>query len=272
MNEIARYGVREALSAQTDIDVKVEELRLLGYTTLDSGLSSKDLDNLSTEFNRGRKDYEDQAAGADVDLEAIQENDTIRVLPLVSPRFWDIVFNDRLHELLSKVLGSYYILNQVNGLINRGNRSKYGQAAYHRDLPYQHFVTSRPIAINALFAMDDFTLDNGATFVIPASQHMEAFPSDATIKNLQRQVTVPRGTFIILDCMLYHSGATNITTADRRAVNHVFTIPMLRQQLHLPSMVRDTDGLSEWQKKILGFGIEEFRSLEDWFAARASKS
>ncbi|MBZ9601977.1 phytanoyl-CoA dioxygenase family protein [Phyllobacterium chamaecytisi] len=272
MNEIARYGVREALSARTDLEVKAEELRLLGYTTLDAGLSSADLNALSDGFDRGRKDYEEIAAGKGVNLAAIQESDTIRVLPMVSPQFWAVVFNERLHELLSQLLGDYYILNQVNGLINRGNGSKYGQSAYHRDLPYQHFVSSRPIAINALFAVDDFTIENGATRVIPASQHMEAFPSDGTVKNLQHQVAVPRGTFIVLDCMLYHSGALNTTSADRRAVNHVFTIPMLRQQLHLPSIIGDKMELSEWQKKILGFGLDEFRSLEDWFAARASKN
>ena len=37
------------------------------------------------------------------------------------------------------------------------------QSAFHRDLPYQHFTSSRPIAINALFCADEFTNENGAT-------------------------------------------------------------------------------------------------------------
>lgn len=72
--------------------------------------------------------------------------------------------------------------------------------------------------------------------------------------------------------MLCHSVALNTILADRRVVNHVFPIPVLRQQLHLPSIIGDKMELSEWQKKILGFGLDEFRSLEDWFAARASKN
>lgn len=271
MNEIARYGVKEASAARDDLDVRVEELRLLGYTTLDSGLSQQALDKLSATFNQAEASYKRNAAERDIDLAAIGERDTIRVLPAIAPEFWDVAFNERLHRLLSQTLGDYYILNQVNGLVNRANASRYSQAAYHRDLPYQHFVCSRPIAINALFAMDDFTVENGATRVIPASHTREVFPSDDTIRRIEKQVVVPRGTFIVLDCMAYHAGSTNSSSADRRAVNHVFTIPMLRQQLHLPSVVGAAAALTDWQKKVLGFGLDEYRSIDEWFASRSGK-
>lgn len=271
MKEIARYGVKEAWTARDDLDVRVEELRLLGYTTLDAGLSQQALDGLSEAFNLAETSYKQNAVKRGIDLATIGERDTIRVLPAIAPKFWDVVFNERLHKLLSQLLGDYYILNQVNGLVNRANVGRYSQAAYHRDLPYQHFVCSRPIAINALFAMDDFTVENGATRVIPASHTREAFPSDDTIRRIEKQVTVPRGTFIVLDCIAYHAGSINHSSADRRAVNHVFTIPMLRQQLHLPSIVGGVAELTDWQRKVLGFGLDEYRSIDEWFASRSGK-
>lgn len=268
MSEIARYGVKETMSARDELEARGEELTLLGYTTLDAEIPEAELDALSAAFAQGEALYKGRAG--DIDLPSLQEGDTIRVLPAVSPQFWNVVFNDRLHKLLSHLLGDYYILNQVNGLINRANGSKYSQLAYHRDLPYQHFVCSRPIAVNALFAVDDFTIENGATRVIPASHHVEAFPSDATVLRLEKQIAVPRGTFVVLDCMVYHAGAINRSKADRRAVNHVFTIPMLRQQLHLPSIV-ESKTFTGWQKKVLGFGLEEYRSTEAWLASRAAR-
>ena len=271
MTEIARYGVKEALVAKDDIDVLVEEIRLLGYTSLASGLSETELDTLSGVFDAAEQRYQADAAEKSLDLAAIGERDTIRVLPAMAPEFWQVVFNERLHRLLGQCLGDYYILNQANGLINRANASRYSQAAYHRDLPYQHFVSSRPIAINALFAMDEFTIENGATRVIPASHTREPFPSDDTVRRLEKQVTVPRGTFIVLDCMIYHAGSTNFSANTRRAVNHVFTIPMLRQQIHFPSVIGYDRDLSDWQRKVLGFGLDEYRSVDEWLAARSSK-
>ncbi len=272
MTEISRYGVLETTGAMDVYDVLAEEVRLLGYSALDAALSESELDNYSKFFDEAELQYGAEASAKGFNLDEISERDTIRLLPTVNRHFWEIVFNERLHHLLSRLLGGYYILNQVNGLINRGNQSKYHQSQYHRDLPYQHFTSSRPLAINALFALDDFTIDNGATRVIPGSHHREAFPPDEVVRRLEKQVTVKRGTFIVLDCMAYHAGSTNMTERNRRAINHVFTIPMLRQQFHIPSVVSDASGFSGQQKKILGYGLEEFRSVEAWLGSRQTKA
>lgn len=271
MTDVARYGVTMTTPANDYLDVLAEEVRLLGYTTLDAGLSEPELDALSHLFESARARYAARARDQNRDLDGLNERDAIRLLPTIAPEFWSVVFNERLQQLLSRLLGGYFILNQVNGLINRGNRSEYHQAQYHRDLPYQHFTSSKPLAINALFALDDFTVDNGATRIIPGSHHREAFPPDEVVRRIERQATAKRGTFIVLDCMVYHAGAVNTTAADRRAINHVFTIPMLRQQFHLPSILGADTTFSDQQKKVLGYGLEEFRSLDDWFDDRAKR-
>jgi len=272
MTEIPRYGVLETTGAGDVYDVLAEEIRMLGYSALEAAFSESELENFSRLFDEAELRYAAEASTKGYSLEEINERDTIRLLPTISPLFWDIVFNDRLHQLLSRLLGGYYILNQVNGLINRGDQSKYHQSQYHRDLPYQHFTSSRPLAINALFAIDDFTVENGATRVIPGSHHREAFPPDEVVRHLEKQVTVKRGTFVVLDCMVYHAGSTNLTSKNRRAINHVFTIPMLRQQFHIPSVIAETAEFSDQQKKILGFGLEEFRSVDDWLGSRQTKA
>jgi ectoine hydroxylase-related dioxygenase (phytanoyl-CoA dioxygenase family) len=271
MSDFQRYGVREVSVANDEFDVAAEEIHHLGFATLDAGLAENRIDALSAAFDNAAGLYRSQAQARGHDLDAVGEEDVIRALPAIAPEFMELLFNDRLHKLLSRLLGDYYIVNQANGLINRAGKGRYGQAAYHRDLPYQHFVSSRPLAINALFALDDFTVENGATRVVPASQHREAFPSDELVRRLSRQVTAPRGTFIVLDCMLFHAGGINTATRDRRAVNHVFTIPLLRQQLHMPSVIGNAEGLSEWQRKVLGFGLDEYRSVDDWLLARTRK-
>ena len=135
MTKIARYGVKEEGKARDEIDIHAEELKLLGFTTLDAALDKMAMDKLSESFDRAESIYQSKALAGHVDLQLIGEQDTLRVLPSLAAEFWEVVFNDRLHTLLSRLLGDYYILSQVNGLINRAN-STYTQAAYHRDLPY----------------------------------------------------------------------------------------------------------------------------------------
>ena len=65
------------------------------------------------------------------------------------------------------------------------------------------------MAINALFCLDAFTTENGATLVLPATHKQEEFPSDRFVEASAAQVCAPSGSYIVLDCMLYHSGAPN---------------------------------------------------------------
>ena len=101
---------------------------------------------------------------------------------------------------------------------------------------------------------------------------MERFPSNEAVSKLKGQVPVRAGTFIVLDAMTYHAGGVNTTPRNRRAINHVFTIPAMRQQLHLPSMLGGQPKLSSAQRKILGYELNEHRSYEEWFEARVSKA
>jgi ectoine hydroxylase-related dioxygenase (phytanoyl-CoA dioxygenase family) len=268
---VERFGVLEQNIPRDDTDVHVEELRLRGYTVLDPGFDSARLDRLANRFDEIRAAYNRRFLEAGFDLAAIGEGEVVRAPLVFAEEFLALALDPRLHALLERVLGEYYILNQSNGLINPSKMGAYSQRPYHRDLPFRHVVLSRPIAINALFALDEFTVENGATRVIPGSHHMEAFPSDAAIRRLEQPAEVQRGHFLVLDGMTFHAGGLNTTDRDRRAVNHLFTIPAMRQQLHVPSLLGAAKQLEHRARRILGYGLDEFRSHGDWFRSRQAK-
>lgn len=272
MIEIEDYGVLERNEAHDDLDVLIEELKLRGFTTLDAQIPDDELSSLTTDFEAARESYRQHCVEAGFDLDELNEAEVIRVMPYWAPSFMHVLFNTRLQDFIARVLGDYFIVNQVNGLINPAQGGSYSQSPFHRDLPFRHLTMSRPIAINALFALDDFTVDNGATRVIPGSHTIEPFPSKQSVQRLQAQAIARRGTFIILDAMTYHAGGINQTNKDRRAVNHVFTIPAMRQQLHLPSIFGACHEFSDRQRQVLGYGLEEFRSHTDWFKRRQLRS
>ena len=158
-----------------------------------------------------------------------------------------------------------------NGIINPPNGIRYNQGAYHRDLPYQHFITSRPLAINALFCLDDFTLENGATYVVPGSHKQEAFPSYESVSELEMQITAPRGSFIVLDCMLFHRGGANRTRDARRGVNHVYSLPFIKQQIELPSLIGERFH-DPALKRLLDYGNTPPRDVKAFLSRRRNKA
>ena len=171
-------------------------------------------------------------------------------------------------DIPSRLISGYAVLNQQNGIINPPNGKQYNQGAWHRDLPYQHFVSSRPLAINALFCLDPFTIENGATMVLPASHRQKAFTSDLLVKTQALPVAAPAGSFIVLDCMVFHSGGVNTTAAPRRAVNHVYTIPLIRQQIDMPSALGDEFTADSNLRRLLGYNVRQPRSVAEYLAGR----
>ncbi len=182
-------------------------------------------------------------------------------------KFIKIATNKFVLEVVNFIINGKFILNQQNGLFNPPNNLKYEQAAWHRDLPYQHFVSSRPLAISALFVLDEFTLENGATYVVPRSHMEENFPSREYVEKNAIQITAKPGQFILMDCMCYHSSGSNFTDKPRRAINHVYTIPFFKQQIKLNKILKNFK-LTKAEKELFGFSFEEPISIKNYLNNR----
>jgi ectoine hydroxylase-related dioxygenase (phytanoyl-CoA dioxygenase family) len=267
---VPRYGVHVQVQSETAVDMAVEAIRLLGYAVVDGGYSQREMQQFSAAFDRALASTQLQNGGREA-LAKIDEHNTIRA-PLAFERlFLDLALNENVLAVCRHLIGDYVLLSQQNGIINPPNAARYNQAAFHRDLPYQHFVSSRPLAINALFCLDAFTMDNGATRVIPASHKHEAFPSDPTVAALQTPITAEAGSFVVLDAMLFHSGGVNFTDKPRRAVNHLYTVPIVRQQIDLSALLGDDFVSDPSIRRLLGYDVQTPRDLSAFYATRQVK-
>lgn len=261
------YGVLQQHRSENELDIAVEQIKTLGYAVIDGGYSADDLHAMSQAFDRAYHLYL-TTHGYDF-LKSINEHYTLRAPLTQHEAFLKLALNPNLLGLLKKVISGKFTLNQQNGIINPPNES-YNQGAWHRDLPYQHWVSSHPLAINALFCLDEFTIENGATFVLPASHKQEAFSSRQYIEKNALQIEAKAGSFILLDCMLFRSGGFNHSHMPRRAVNHVYNIPYFKQQIRLPTNMV-SENLSMEDKAILGFQDLEPHSVIDYLQLRSMK-
>lgn len=266
----SRYGVIEQTVASTAVDYAAESLRHLGYAIVDSGWDRQALDELAEAFERARAFNIEQFGGCDA-LAALDELNTIRLPMLSEPIFLTLASNSIILDICRNLIAGYVILNQQNGVINPPHSGFYSQGKWHRDLPYQHFVSSRPLAINALFCLDAFTTTNGATMVLPASHRQEAFPSDGFVSAQAISIEAPAGSFIVLDGMAFHSGGVNATDKPRRAINHVYTIPHIRQQIDLPAALGDNFTSDAVLRKLLGYGLSTPRSVAEYLVSRPKR-
>ena len=269
MSTPSSYGIRERSGSGLDADRHADRVRLVGYTVVESGLTAERVRHLASRLDALLERQAQEAGGVD-QLAAIGEQGTVRCCLGYDEAFLDLVANAAVTDVCRLLLGDYFVLMQQNGVINPPQRA-HTQTSYHRDLPYQHFVSSRPLAISALFCADAFTTENGATVVLPGSHKVEQFPSDTAMRDVEVPVEAPAGSFIVFDSMLFHRAGTNVSTMARRAVNQVYTLPFIAQQISLPDVLDGKYSDDPRVARLLGYGSGPVRSVREWYERRRSR-
>lgn len=262
------YGILERAISADAVQSAVEQIDHLGYAVLNPGFSKEQIDKFRGVFDATHSRY--VAIHGEGRLRQLDEFHGIRLPLAIEAEFLKLAQTPIILDAIHRLIRGKFILNQQNGIINPSGE-KYNQAAWHRDLPYQHFVSSRPIAINALYCVDDFTLENGATHVLPASHKREAFPSEAFVNSNAVQVQAPAGSFIVLDCMCFHRGGFNQSMDRRRAVNHLYTIPLIRQQIDPVEALRDAP-LAPEDRDFLGMQYITPKTVAAYLDTRSKKT
>ncbi|MBM4200306.1 MAG: phytanoyl-CoA dioxygenase family protein [Gammaproteobacteria bacterium] len=267
MRELS-YGAVEQTRVDSDIGRHVEEIRLTGYTIVPSLVDGADLVEWRDRIDMTYRRQEDEF-GADA-LRSIDELDLCRAPLLYDRDFIQLASHPYVMAVVRCLLGDWFILNLQNAIINRPGTFHH-QGSWHRDLPYQNFVISRPLAINALFAIDEFSAETGATMLMPFSHRMEVLPSDDYMERHRVGACAPAGSVVIFDSMLFHRAGSNSSSGVRRAVNHLYTVPIIKQQYDIPAALGESYAADPDLARLLGYTARVPRDDRSWRRARAAK-
>lgn len=263
------YGVVERGVGSSSAARVAERIRLTGYAVVAGGFSAAEVADFGTRLDQVMARQVEEFGGADR-LASIGDSMTARCPLVYDEAFVALAAHDTVLAICRELIGDYVILMQQNGVINP-SRQRHPQVAYHRDLPYQHFVSSRPLAVSALFCIDPFTAETGATTMIPGSHRMEQFPSESVAAELDTAVDAEPGSFIVFDSMVFHRAGDNRSGRPRRAVNHVFSTPIIAQQISLPDALDGRFATDPALARLLGYGVAPARSVSAWRERRLAR-
>ena len=244
------YGNLTQVECNNEIDLYIEEIKNDGFAIIQNVLTSKELDNY-----REKIDYvysqQEKEFGLDR-MNALNEKNMCRMPLKYDDYFINIATNQTVLEIVEKFLGKFYILNLQNAIINTPHEEHH-QSSWHRDLPYQNYVISNPLSINALFCIDDFSVETGGTIVVPYTHKTEILPSDRYIEKHAVTAEAKAGSVIIFDSMLFHKAGYNSSNIIRRAVNHQYQIPLLKQFYDFPKVLNGKFSDDGFLSQLLGY-------------------
>jgi hypothetical protein len=263
-----KHGVVTQLKDPENYFEEVAEIvRLQGFSIFKGFLNSNEVKESSEKID---KIYQKQLKDFNLqDFDSIRDSNIARSLATEDPFFAQVAVNRNAVGVISQLLGEKFILFSQNGIINPAEKKHY-QSAWHRDLNYQHWTSSKPIGMSILIAIDAFTVRTGCTRVATASHKQAEAPSDHYLNNYSTPIEMEAGDAAIFDAMLFHKAGENSSGKVRRAINHIYSIPLLRPQFDF-TKVEDFDEAGKYsatQKYILGDQINQPLDPYNWRKAR----
>ena len=243
-------ATHDLMRARSDIDD-------FGYCLLGGALSPDEVAAIRARFFE-QKEAEEQLGVA---YHGDDKKQLIKFLLNKGKVFRDLLLHPPLHELLRHVLGTTYQLSSYHGHIAHPGSAM----AFHTDQFWMpppvtpesmtlvkpgsitradhrgHRLGGReaiePSAIapafvcNAMWMLDDFTEDNGATIVVPGSHRSGRQPDPTTDLNANWvSATGTAGTVVIFEGRVWHSTGVNRSDCPRIGLTTNFCAPQCRQQ------------------------------------------
>ncbi len=216
-----------------------------GYVILPNLLTSEQVDDIKRDVTpllnlEGRNAFEGRA--------------TQRVYSVLNKtRACDLIADHpRVLALLDRLLLPNYLLSMLQVInILPGEQA---QMLHTDDAFYPLPRPRKALGAATIWAIDEFTADNGATDIVPGS-HLwgQERPDPAE----RQPVVMPAGSCVFFLGTLWHGGGANRSQDPRLAVTAQYCEPWVRpQEAFMLSMTRDTvRAVSEDIRRMLGYSI-----------------
>jgi ectoine hydroxylase-related dioxygenase (phytanoyl-CoA dioxygenase family) len=180
--------------------------------------------------------------------------DTRRIYALFAKvRGFDrLAIDPLLLGVLDQVLGEYQLSGPVGIDIGPGETA---QGLHRDDVVYPLSWPHQQVVLNTMWALDEFTADNGATLIVPGSHRSSPAekPDDAEAV----AATMPAGSVMFYVGTVWHGGGSNHTDQRRLGVILEYAASWLRaQENHVAAVPIDVmKTLPPRLQELLGYNI-----------------
>lgn len=227
------------------VDADLANLMRDGYVILPNLLTSAQLETIRTEVapllgRNGRNNFEGHT--------------TQRVYSVLNKTRScdDLTDHPRVLALLDRLFMPNYLLSMLQAInIQPGEQA---QMLHTDDSFYPLPRPRKALGAATIWAIDEFTADNGATDIIPFSHTLgDELPGE----DERVPVVMPAGSCVFFLGTLWHGGGANRSANPRLAVTAQYCEPWLRpQEAFTLSTTRDTArAVSEDIRRMLGYSI-----------------
>lgn len=220
----ASFGRAYSQGVSTDLQAHVDRIARDGYTIVEGALDPGFVERLHDDLLRLEREL-----GINPATNAFEGSKTMRIYNLLvhGELYQQIPVHPNVLPVVERVLDSGCLISSLSSIaILPGEVPQ----PIHADdqlipIPKPHVA----LVCNSMWAVTDFTEDNGATRIIPGSHLRDSSPAfGATHDSIPAEM--PRGSVMIYHGSLWHGGGTNRTSERRVGIAMNYCAGYIRQQ------------------------------------------
>jgi len=230
-----------------DVQAHVDEIKKIGYSIIPDFLDQTEVGTIRNAFETEVPITEMRAIGTDSGRTWRAHN------LLAKTRAVDYLFLDlRLRAIVDGVLETR---SQVNVTTLFNTLPGESRQLFHQDDGLWPIPRPRPSFLcNALFALDDFDEENGATHLVPGSHLWHDRKIDQSVPS--KQMTMASGSLLLWEGSMWHAGGANVSLDRERMglfISHQVSYlrPQENQLISVPQEI--VKQLPEKLQKLLGY-------------------
>ena len=246
---------RAKVELMNEFDQKIQEIKVYGFTVVEDVLDRQTVETMRSLLI---------SAADEMGVESNHRGSAHHLANLISvdPAYFQCIDHHRVLPLIETMMGQHIILGSLNARIVRPGD---GDQVLHSDvpLPLHQYGNAAPVMMNTIWALDDFTHENGGTRVVPGSHqsHLQEPPHGFEVK-YEVQPEVSAGSVLVIHGQTWHGGGANNSMENRHGLfghyrygewlrfqcdpHHQFPEAWLDQlNPRQKQLLRMTDGLSD---------------------------
>lgn len=235
-----------------DLQAHIDAVRVDGYTIIERAIDGALISRIKSELSpylqgahKGRNDFEGF------------HSERVYALLAKAPSIAQLIEHPDVIGIVDALLPPNYLLSAALAIhVHPGETPQ----AFHLDDAGNHLPMARPrpmLGVSTMWALDDFTNDNGATEMVVGSHLWDAHrvprASDAV------KATMPAGSVMVFAGNLLHRGGANVSSGTRLGITPQYCAPVIRQLenmvLAVPPAVAGQ--YSERIQALLGYSVVE---------------
>jgi ectoine hydroxylase-related dioxygenase (phytanoyl-CoA dioxygenase family) len=233
-----------------DATAHIERVKTQGFTIVENAIEPGLIDALNAALDRLERELDAKPA-----KNGFEGHNTVRIynLLLYGGAFLDVPVHKSVLPIVEGVLDSGCLISSLSSIaIDPG---EVAQPIHADDMLIPLEKPHRSIVCNSMWALTDFTDENGATRLVPGS-HKKANPiyggSYDTVPG-----AMPKGSVLVWDGALWHGGGANKTDKRRTGIAMNYCAGFIRQQenqqLGLPASLVKT--FSPRLQELVGYSV-----------------